>query len=1351
MILHSRHLHPLLCAFLPLLINPAPASRQPKTFVASEATQPVIDPAALSAGANESWWQAVSAQIARDEYQASFTSDGLQAPNRAHGLRAMFRAGGIEVVPRQKPDAWSLSWITTHWGREGHLRTLDPTEPQVDEAGARICYARSGLDEWYENSPRGLEQGFTVHARPPGKGWLCLVGQLHGDLHAQQRGQETVNLVDEHGVCVLRYGELHVWDAAGRSLNAHMAMTGEELAIQIDDRGACYPITIDPLMTSPAWIAQGDQADAHLGVSVATTGDVNGDGFSDVIAAAYVYDGGQLDEGRVFVYHGSATGLATSAAWSAEGDQDNAYFGVSVGAAGDVNGDGFSDVIVGAYGYENGQSDEGRVFGYHGSATGLASSAVWTAESDQASAYFGISVGTAGDLNGDGFSDVIVGAYLYDNGETDEGRAFVYHGSSSGLATSAVWTAESQLAGASFGRSVGTAGDVNGDGYSDVIVGAYGYDNGQLDEGVAFVYHGSAAGLGSTWNWYGQSDQFNAYFGLSVGTAGDVNGDGYSDVIVGAPFFDNGEVDEGGALVYHGSASGLILFASPASVIEGNQAGAYCGISVGTAGDVNGDGFSDVIVGAYGYDNGQPDEGRTIVYYGGFAGLALSPAWTAEGDQTSTFFGRSVATAGDVNGDGYSDVIVGADYYDNGQTNEGQVFVYHGAAVGLANYPAWIAESNQVNAQLGASVATAGDVNGDGYSDVIVGAPFFDNGEVDEGWALVYHGSPGGIPTTPAWTIEGSQGGAYLGMSVGTAGDVNGDGFADVVVGAPGFDGVQLDGGQALVHLGSTTGLGLSPAWTAEGVQFGEYFGGSVGTAGDVNRDGYSDVIVGADHFDGEWTDEGRALVYHGSATGPSHSADWTKAIESPEAFFGHSVGTAGDVNGDGYSDVIIGAYGFGQGVILRRGRAYVYQGTSTGLTPFHSWMDEGNQAAQWYGFSVGTAGDVNGDGFSDVVVGASHYYNPQNYEGKAYVYHGRASGLSTSEAWSVESNQPFAYLGTCVGTAGDVNGDGYSDVIVGANEYDNGQTDEGRAFVYHGSNAGLATSPGWIGEGGQTNAQYGISCGTMGDVNGDGFSDVIVGAWYWDNGQIYEGRAFAYHGNDGHGLDRIPRQARTNDSAPIHLLGRSESSSSFRMKVLGRTPAGRGKVRLEWESKPPGIAFDGTELASGPTFDTGTPVGGIGSAFPLSGVATGLSSGTLYHWRLRIVTDSPFFPRSRWLSPPGNAPNEGDVRTMYGNTGVSDSPVSANLLLEAGTPNPFSNAIQLAYTLPERGHVRLTIYDLSGRQVAVLADGIEESGPHAKAWSGRGANGIYLSGGVYFARLEFAGQMEARKIVLAR
>jgi hypothetical protein len=313
----------------------------------------------------------------------------------------------------------------------------------------------------------------------------------------------------------------------------------------------------NPVPTRGPWKVESDQTYAHLGHAVGTIGDVNADGYDDVIVGAHHYSNGQMEEGQALVFHGSALGLRESPDWTAESDQEGAWFGHSAGTAGDVNGDGYDDVIVGAYLYDGGQVTEGKTYVFHGSATGLSAIPDWTAESDQANARFGKSVGTAGDVNGDGYADVIVGASGFDNGQATEGRAFVYLGSATGLSLSPDWTAESDQESAQFGKSVGTAGDVDGDGFADVIVGAVLYTNGQGEEGGVFVYHGSATGLSLTPDWQAEPDQSRAQFGSSVGTAGDVNGDGYADVIVGADSYTNGEIDEGRAFVFLGSASGL--------------------------------------------------------------------------------------------------------------------------------------------------------------------------------------------------------------------------------------------------------------------------------------------------------------------------------------------------------------------------------------------------------------------------------------------------------------------------------------------------------------------------------------------------------------------------------------------------------------------------------------------------------------------------------------------------------------------------------------------------------------------------------------------------------------------------
>jgi hypothetical protein len=232
--------------------------------------------------------------------------------------------------------------------------------------------------------------------------------------------------------------------------------------------------------------------------AVAGAGDVNGDGYSDVIVGANGYNNGQLDEGAFYVYHGSSTGISTTAATMVESNVVDSWLGNSVSSAGDVNGDGYSDVIVGAQLYGN--TREGAAFVYHGSSTGISTTAAVRLETTQTNAYMGSSVSGAGDVNGDGYSDVIVGAYIYDNGQTDEGAVFIYHGSSTGISTTAAAMVESNQASAQMGISAAGAGDVNGDGYSDIIVGANLYDNGQTNEGAAFVYLGNGGGNHAAYN-----------------------------------------------------------------------------------------------------------------------------------------------------------------------------------------------------------------------------------------------------------------------------------------------------------------------------------------------------------------------------------------------------------------------------------------------------------------------------------------------------------------------------------------------------------------------------------------------------------------------------------------------------------------------------------------------------------------------------------------------------------------------------------------------------------------------------------------------------------------------------------
>src|SRR5262245_24654760 len=145
-----------------------------------------IDLQVRRAGADESWWQMVSADLERQEYAASPTSDGLQAPNRAHNLRTIFREHGIEVVPRTGKDvtpAWRFAWQTTGLGRPGHMQEVSPSTPSAQ--GARVVYQRNGWSEWYENTAKGLEQGFTLQNRPDGEGALRIAAGFPASLRPE--------------------------------------------------------------------------------------------------------------------------------------------------------------------------------------------------------------------------------------------------------------------------------------------------------------------------------------------------------------------------------------------------------------------------------------------------------------------------------------------------------------------------------------------------------------------------------------------------------------------------------------------------------------------------------------------------------------------------------------------------------------------------------------------------------------------------------------------------------------------------------------------------------------------------------------------------------------------------------------------------------------------------------------------------------------------------------------------------------------------------------------------------------------------------------------------------------------
>jgi len=426
--------------------------------------------------------------------------------------------------------------------------------------------------------------------------------------------------------------------------------------------------------------------------------------------------------------------------------------------------------------------------------------------------------------------------------------------------------------------------------------------------------------------------------------------------------------------------------------------------------------------------------------------------WYFQGDDNGDEVGYSVNMAGDVDGDGIDDVIVGARRDTLDVDREGAVYVFHGTYGGPGDLPEWTATSGMSGSLFGGAVGTAGDVDGDGFDDVIVGASDYNDGVTKTGAAFVYHGSSGGLSPAPGWSYLSHQQRSDLGYSVGTAGDVNGDGYDDVIVGARWYSVTQTNEGAVFVFYGSASGLSIDPDWMAAGGQPGAGLGTSVGTAGDVNGDGYDDVIVGAPQYDGDQAGVGAVFVFHGSEDGLGAMPGWQKVGDQPDADFGASVGTAGDVNGDGYADVIVGAPDYNNGQVYE-GAAWVFLGSGSGLSPYHRWFADGDQSEAAFGISVGTAGDVNGDSYDDVVVGAYRYTGDQRNEGAVFLYLGRAAGLHSPVAWMAEGDKADASLGRSVALAGEINADGYADLIAGAPTYKHDdKTPLGRAFGYFGA-----------------------------------------------------------------------------------------------------------------------------------------------------------------------------------------------------------------------------------------------------------------------------------------------------------
>lgn len=386
------------------------------------------------------------------------------------------------------------------------------------------------------------------------------------------------------------------------------------------------------------------------------------------------------------------------------------------------------------------------------------------------------------------------------------------------------------------------------------------------------------------------------------------------------------------------------------------------GQSVSGAGDMNGDGLDDILVGMIGADTPLLFDCGAVFAYSGADGSLL---YVWEGTSTNELMGSAVSGAGDVNGDGFDDILIGSkNASPAGISEAGSAFLYSGIDGTLLHQ--W--DGGAINDHYGSSVSGVGDINGDGFDDVLVGATGFDPLGINNGVVFIFSGIDG----TVIRRLDGPVSGTLFGHTVSGAGDFDGDGRPDIIIG----DHFADPGNTGSAYLYSGANGVVLYQWN--GVANGDYFGYSVSGAGDVNGDGFDDVIVGAPNENNQAITAGAAYIYSG--------ADGTRLRKGTGewswAQYGHSVSGAGDVNGDGFADVIIGAYGS----FSFDGAAYLHSGGDGTL--LYRWYSEGQTPTYDLGWSVSDAGDVNGDGFADVVIGDPQYWDGNVvWAGSARVY----------------------------------------------------------------------------------------------------------------------------------------------------------------------------------------------------------------------------------------------------------------------------------------------------------------------------------------------------------------------------
>ena len=647
--------------------------------------------------------------------------------------------------------------------------------------------------------------------------------------------------------------------------------------------------------------------------------------------------------------------------------------------------------------------------------------------------------------------------------------------------------------------------------------------------------------------------------------------------------------------------------------------------------------------------------------------------------------------------------------------------------------------------QFGSLISTPGDFNGDGYKDFVVIAPLNSAGGTFAGRAYMYLGGAM-LDATPDLVITGSGAGTYV-IAAAAVGDVNVDGFDDFIVGARGNAG-QIPGsytpGSAYLYFGGPT-VDSTPDLIFAGEYPGDSFGSTLAGLGDVNADGYDDFVITAPWWPQKGY-RGKAYIYFGGP-GLDNVADLTFSIWEGE--LGIGVCPGGDFDGDGYNDLLIGAYKKDMPA-FDSGAAWLHLG-GPGLDGAPEFTFGGENWGDWFGSSMDWVGDLNADGYNDLAIGASRYPSLGD-RGRVYVFFGGPALDATPDL--VITGEALGDYCRSIAGVGDVNSDGFADLMVGAYGNDEAGTDAGKAYIFFGGPS-LDAVPDIEMTGEMAGDCYGLSTAGLGDVNGDGVPDFAVGAYKSDAAGTDAGRVYVYtlspmrvsldikprscpNPLNAKVFQKPPKNAKSKKGGvlPVAILG-TAGLDVYDIDVSNLLLEGVAPLRCDFEDVAAPVE-DGEECEC----TTAGPDGYMDLTLKFEKWEIVAALGSVSH--------GDVIPLTLTGELLDGTPFEGTdcVSILYKELQPPTPLVSGDdrVVLRWPVPNPFNPTTRISYFLPKEDLVRLSVYDVSGRLVELLVSEVKPAGEHVVEWDAK-----VVASGIYFYRIEVGSFTKTRKMILIR